>query len=206
MRLFIIGATGSVGRHLIPQALARGHQVTAFVRSPQKITLRDPRLTVVPGDPKNSIQLRSAVSGHDAVIFSMGETTLRRTTVMQDGIKALVPAMKEAGVNRVIKVSSALLFRNVGILTPLYFVFRNIIFNVLRDHEAAEKVLSASGMRWTIIRPPRFVDGELSGRYRVLEGGNPVRGWLISRADLACALLDVAERALYVQKIVGVSR
>ena len=37
MRLFILGATGGIGRQLVEQALERRHHVTAFVRSPQKL-------------------------------------------------------------------------------------------------------------------------------------------------------------------------
>jgi len=53
MRLFIPGATGGTGRQLIDQALARGHQVTAFVRSPEKLGARREGLRVQRGDPRD---------------------------------------------------------------------------------------------------------------------------------------------------------
>ncbi len=53
MRLFILGATGGTGKHLVDLALQRGHHVTAFVRSPQKLP-RHERLTIVEGDPRQS--------------------------------------------------------------------------------------------------------------------------------------------------------
>ena len=50
MKITIFGATGKTGQFMLKQALERGYEVVAFVRSPQKITLRDPHLTVVQGE------------------------------------------------------------------------------------------------------------------------------------------------------------
>lgn len=41
MKLFVLGATGGTGNELVEAALRRGHQVTAFVRSPMKLEPRD---------------------------------------------------------------------------------------------------------------------------------------------------------------------
>jgi putative NADH-flavin reductase len=46
MRLLILGANGKTGTQLVDLALARGHEVTAFVRSPAKVTRRHPLLRV----------------------------------------------------------------------------------------------------------------------------------------------------------------
>ncbi|HUW46740.1 MAG TPA: NAD(P)H-binding protein, partial [Dehalococcoidia bacterium] len=47
MRIAIIGASGQIGAFIRDEALARSHQVTAIVRHPEKITVRNPRLTIV---------------------------------------------------------------------------------------------------------------------------------------------------------------
>jgi len=57
MKLFVIGATGRTGREIVQQALARGHDVTAFVRSPESITFRNERLTVLKGNTMDENQL-----------------------------------------------------------------------------------------------------------------------------------------------------
>ncbi len=72
MRLFILGANGKVGTQLIDLALSRTHQVTAFVRSPEKITQQHPRLQVVRGDPHNVDELARSLPGHDAVLSALG--------------------------------------------------------------------------------------------------------------------------------------
>jgi putative NADH-flavin reductase len=53
MKVFVIGANGQTGTQVIDLALARGHEVTAFLRSPQKIKIQHPLLKVLRGDPHN---------------------------------------------------------------------------------------------------------------------------------------------------------
>jgi cation diffusion facilitator CzcD-associated flavoprotein CzcO len=57
MKLFVIGATGRTGSEVVEQAVARGHQVTAFVRSPESLKLKNERLTVINGDVMDEDQL-----------------------------------------------------------------------------------------------------------------------------------------------------
>jgi putative NADH-flavin reductase len=72
MNLFVIGATGRTGREIVEQALARGHDVTAFVRSATTITLRNERLTALKGNVTDENQLAEAVQNHDAVVSTLG--------------------------------------------------------------------------------------------------------------------------------------
>jgi len=204
MKLFILGATGGTGRHLVQQALARGHEVTALVRSPQKITRRDPKLTVITGDPLGATDIRAALPGHDAVISALGPHTPARTTAARDSARAAVGAMRDAAVNRLLVVSGALLFSDVGLLAPLFFVVRGLFSNVAQDHREAEQHVMNSGLQWTISRPPYLSDGPLTGVYRVREGGHPPLGLRISRADLAHFLLDAVDKNSYLHKVVGV--
>jgi len=62
-KIFILGSTGRTGKEVIDIALARGHEVTAFGRSPAKITRRHQRLTVVKGDPRSAKELSTALLG-----------------------------------------------------------------------------------------------------------------------------------------------
>src|SRR5690348_13181469 len=102
-RMFVLGATGRTGKELVEIALARGHRVTAFVRSPARITRRDPRLTVVKGDPRNVDELTRALPGHDAVLSALGprpREAMTRTTLLEEGASSAVAAMRRAGVRR----------------------------------------------------------------------------------------------------------
>ena len=62
MKLFVIGATGRTGRENVQQALAKGHHVTAFVRSPDGIASKDERLTVIKGNVMDENELFRAMS------------------------------------------------------------------------------------------------------------------------------------------------
>jgi nucleoside-diphosphate-sugar epimerase len=100
--LVVLGAAGRTGRLVVEQALAAGHPVTALVRSPEKLTLRHPKLRVVVGDATDPAALSGALAGADAVISTLGS----RRSVIADSSRALVAASRGAGVSRVVVLSS----------------------------------------------------------------------------------------------------
>jgi putative NADH-flavin reductase len=209
MRLFVLGATGRTGVELIDLALARGHAVTAFVRSPGKITRRDPRLSVVAGQLGDAGPMAAAMKGHDAVVSALGPTPRQAiaggTTLMRDSTVTALSTMQQAGVKRFLVVSSALLFPGGG---PVVGFFRWLIDHHLRDLAAMEQVLEKSATEWTIARPPRLVmtrdeafaaaDGSFPGRLSV--------GASMSWRAVAAYLVDALERRLHTQRVVGLSR
>src|SRR6478672_2041748 len=72
MKLLIFGATGGTGRELVDQALAQGHEVTAFVRNPAKMTTQHEKLKVVKGNIMDCHSVGTAVAGQDAVFSALG--------------------------------------------------------------------------------------------------------------------------------------
>ncbi|HZF39124.1 MAG TPA: NAD(P)H-binding protein, partial [Blastocatellia bacterium] len=102
-------------------ALARGHEVTAFVRSPQKIRPAG-SLTIVRGDPLRPETIAAALPGHDAVLSALGpppREAMRPSMLLADCARATVEAMATSGVSRLAIVSAAVLFPEKG----LYFAF-----------------------------------------------------------------------------------
>lgn len=69
MKLIIFGATGIVGRRLVEQALAQGHQVTAFVRDAAKIGLSHPNVCMVTGDVLDEVSVQRAIQGQNVVLW-----------------------------------------------------------------------------------------------------------------------------------------
>src|SRR5690242_8450486 len=113
MRLLVLGATGRTGKQILDLGLARGHHLTALVRSPRKITRRDGALSVVEGDPLQADQIARALHGHDAVLSALGPAprdAFRPHTLLAECAAATMAAMTMAGVDRVAVVSAALLF------------------------------------------------------------------------------------------------
>jgi putative NADH-flavin reductase len=202
MRLTILGATGGIGRLLIEQALEQGHEVTAYVRAPKKITLESPRLRVVGGDLFNEQQMANAIRGNDAVLSAFGPTTLRRTHLRRDFARALVSALRRGGVSRFLHVSSAFCFREGGLL---YAVMTNTLFrNVTNDHCDADQELAQSGLSWTVLRPPRLVDGPARNHLNVVNG-HLARGLTITRADVANFMLQETATPAHLRSFVGLS-
>src|SRR5215475_5692540 len=101
MNLTIFAATGGIGRQILDQAIAAGHDVTAVVRSPQKITAP---VRVVPADlaTVDPAALKSAVEGADAVLSGLGARSASEAGVAWKGTRAIVQAMKAAGVRRIV--------------------------------------------------------------------------------------------------------
>jgi len=203
-RLFILGATGRTGRALQAQARERGHSVTAFVRSPEKIGEVSPGVTVRKGDPCDAAELQAAMVGHDVVISALGPPGLGRSTILSDAARATVRAMKGAGVQRLLVASVGMLFDDAGTIGLI--LRRTILRNIARDSAAMEGILESSGLDWTIARPPRLTNGPLTEGYVTADGRVPSDSRLsMSRADVAAFLLDEAERPAHRHRIVGLS-
>jgi putative NADH-flavin reductase len=211
MRLTILGATGGIGRLLLPLALSQGHQVTAFARAPEKITapidtrigVNGSHLRVLGGDLFNSAQMAAAIQGSDAVLSAFGPTTLRRTNQRRDFGRTLVEALREAAVDRFLHVSTAFLFRDGGLVVN---VMANTLFhNVTVDSRDCETEMAQPDLAWTIVRPPRLLDSAPTHRTRVVSGHLPKNGFTISRADVAAFLLQEVVTPSYVRQVVGIS-
>jgi putative NADH-flavin reductase len=205
MRLFILGANGHTGAQLVDLALARGHQVTAFVRSPQKVARRDPRLEVVRGDPHSVDELATALPGHDVVLSALGVRppgAFRPHTLVQDCAASTVAAMTRAGVKRLVLVSVAILFPEKGLR---FAFFRRLLAYIMRDLGAAEDIVRATSLDWTIARPPRLVDRS-DDAYRAERGALPAGGLSMSFRAVAAFMLDAVERRTYVHDVVGLAR
>jgi putative NADH-flavin reductase len=208
-RMFILGATGRTGVEIIDLALGRGHNVTAFVRSPAKITRRDRRLTVVKGDPRNIEELSAALPGHEVVLSALGpsprEAITTHSTLLQECAASALAALARTGVGRFVVVSSALLFPMGGVL-PAFF--RALIRNHLRDLTAMEGLVESSAVDWTIARPPRLVHGG-DGAYRAQTGALPPGSTLnavLSWRGVAAFMLDAAESGRHRREVVGICR
>jgi putative NADH-flavin reductase len=207
MKLTVLGATGGTGLEIIKQAMERGHQVTAFVRNPQRLKPFGGCISVIRGDLLNSEELGHSIQGRDAVLSSFGPRTpvskadvdlLRRFAV------ALTTAMLQTGSRRVVVESVAFLFKD-SIIPPAYLLGRLFLPRTVTDASGMEDVFRKSGLDWTIVRPPRLTDKPRTGNYRVREGHLPLFGFTVSRADVADFMLATAERHTSIHSVVGVS-
>ena len=201
MKLFVIGATGRTGREIFKQALARGHHVTAFVRSPESITLKNERLTVLKGNAMDENQLFNAMQNHDAVLSALGpRKPFKPSSLLHDSALAITRAMNRSGVKRLLVLSAAAHFPGI----PNRIVSL-ILRNHMRDSRAMEQVVQASGLDWTIARPPRLTEEDYA-TYRSREDAAPKMGFSLSHKAVAAFMLDAIEQQKHFRKIVGIAK
>ncbi len=204
MRLSILGANGKTGTQLVDLALARNHQVTAFVRSPEKITRRHPNLQVLHGDPRNVHEMARVLPGRDAVLSALGvrpPQAFRPHTLVQECAASTVGAMTRAGVKRLVLVSAAVLFPGKGLFFD-FFPF--ILTQVRRDLGNAEEIVRATSLERTIVRPPRLIN-TADDIYRSERDVLPASGYSISFRAVAAFMLDAVEQRMYVREVAGVA-
>ena len=206
LRLFVLGATGGIGRQLVDQALERRHQVTAFVRSPHKLGAARGGFTVIQGDLRNADVMSRALPGHDAVLSALGPPGPVRNTITSDSARATVAAMQSAGIDRLLVVGVAALFPDIGVFGHL--LRSTLLRNIADDSAEMERIVKASGLDWTIVRPPRLTNGPRREHYGVADdrlpngaGGNAT----ISRADVAHFMLDDVEQPGHLRRVVGIA-
>jgi putative NADH-flavin reductase len=205
MRLFILGASGKTGTQLVDLGLARGHAVTAFVRSPHKIARERAGLQVVQGDPRSTDQLAGALPGHDVVLSALGvrpRQAFGRHTLVQECAATTVAAMTRAGVARLVLVSAAVLFPDKGLR---FAIFRRLLAHVARDLGASEDIVRATSLDWTIARPPRLTRAS-DQEYRWARDALPPDGYSMSFRALAAFMLDAVEQRSHMHEVVGLAR
>lgn len=194
MKLLILGATGGTGRLLVEQALAAGHEVTALVRDPDKASLGD-KVELVKGRATEAGAVAGVAAGKDAVLSTLGPRT-GKDPVCADAARAVVDAMKQHGVKRVVWLSASGVGDSAPQLRRASFVFGRIIMPLFlkhpyANHARAEETLRASGLDWTILRPVQLVDRPTGAKPAALPIGDAIPPRLkIARADVAAFMLD----------------
>jgi putative NADH-flavin reductase len=210
-KLLIVGATGHTGLQLLRQALDAGHEVTAFVRNPAKLSVDAGRVRLAVGDvtdPQSG--LTQAAQGQDVVISALGRgLSFKSEQLIQRSVPLLLSAMQSAGVRRLIFTSAI----GVGETAPevrLPLVSRLMIMLPLRDIYAdkaiGEALIRRSDLDWTIVQPTQLTNGQLTATYRAGERlalrGVPT----ISRADVAHFIVSQVDQPDYIRKAVIISR
>lgn len=193
--IIVIGGAGKLGKAIVEEAVRRGMTVTAHVRSRAKAAGLPAGVTIVEGDGRDAASLAAAIPGHDAVIstaFSM------QGGVSTDVVKAAIPAMKQAGVRRLIAVSA------YGAVEPKGFygwILKTMAPKLRTDKTEMEATLRSSGLDWTSVQPPGLNDGAATGKVEARVGAT-LKGFpSMPRADVASFILDEIEHPRFVGQV-----
>ncbi|MGV9778572.1 NAD(P)-dependent oxidoreductase [Streptosporangium sp. NPDC003464] len=210
MKLTVFGASGRTGIHLVRQALDAGHEVTAVARQSSRLPFAEhPRLSVLRADVRSPEAIGPAVAGRDAILSALGHTGGRvPTDVCAAGARGVVRAMADTGARRLIVVSASGAFIDGGDGPATRLLVKPVLQRVLRhsfdDTRAMEEEIRATGLDWTVVRPPRLTDGPRKGRYRTSLDRNVRGGLTLSRADLADCILNRLDDPATVKAVVCV--
>ncbi len=204
-RILIVGASRGTGLQTVRKALAAGHQVRALARSAATIPIEDEKLEKITGDATDKGALLNALEGVDAVIVTLGVpptlgATVSGTRLFSTATRALVDAMKEKGVRRLVVITGigAGDSRGHGGLLYDWVIMPLMLKRVYDDKDVQEQIIRQSGLDWTIVRPGLLTNRPETGRYRALLDPAQWRADSISRTDVADFLVKEATERKFI--------
>jgi putative NADH-flavin reductase len=208
MKIAIFGATGGTGKELVSQALEQGHEITALVRDPSKLSFNGKKLNIIKGDVLNKDDVSKTLQDSDAVLVALGVKPPSKAKVVGPGTKNIIEAMKTHNVKRLI-VESAMFMddavrKNSFLISLLTKTFMKGIY---ADKLVQEAAVRESGLEWVIVRPVGLANGPKTETYRFGEGLK-LKGLfpMIARTDVADFMLKQLRSDANLRKTVLVAK
>ena len=211
MKVLVFGATGGTGNLVVQQALENGFEVTAFVRNPEKLKIKNANLKIVQGDVLQQSSIDNFMKGQDAVICCLGMPATKVGKLRSEGTQNIITAMTKAGVSRFICQTSLGYGDSKAVLDFTPFVFRKIIVPYLlkktfEDHFLQEINIKKSKFNWTIVRPGNLTNKKHTGNYKSgFDYNDSTLKVKISRADVADFLIKSISNPNSYNKVIGIS-
>ncbi|NDJ88136.1 MULTISPECIES: NAD(P)-dependent oxidoreductase [Mycolicibacter] len=192
MHVTVFGATGAIGKLVVPNLLIAGHAVTVYVRTPGKIpeSWRCGVDTVV-GEMSDAEAIDTAVSGADAVVSALGPSMSRKATGLPlvEGVTNILAAMKRHDVRRYVgngtpsvldrRDAKTLQTRMIGLTA------RTLLPRAHQELLGMSALIMNSGLDWTIVRFIAPRDGAAKGIKHQGFFGTDKIGFTVRRADIA---------------------
>lgn len=207
MKILIFGATGNVGKEVVKQALNQGHNVTAFVRKPENLSIGNIKnLKLFKGDVSVYNDVKKAMQNQDVVLCSIGDGKIG--IIRNIGTKNIVEAMKHSNVKRLICQTTLGMGNSYG---NLNFIWKHIMFGfllkkVFQDHKLQEQHILNSNLDYTIVRPSALTDGGLTNKFKRGFDRNQKKLTLkISKADVAHFMLEQLEHNSKSKRLISIS-
>jgi putative NADH-flavin reductase len=201
VKIAVFGSTGGNGRFILAEAVRRGHEVTAFARRPGALAEVTGLAAVVEGDGRNRADAGKAVAGQHAVITTIsgrGEPGTAPAIA-----RAVIAAMAAHGVFRLVTTSSyGMVATRPYVLAPLV---RRAFRTAFADQDAADQVIEASDLDWTILRATRLTPGPASHPARLSTELFTTGPYSLARAVYAASLVDLAENGTHVRRVVNIT-
>ena len=208
MNITIIGASAGIGFETVKRGLNRNHSITTLSRSEIEIEEKK-SLNMILGDATNKADLKNSIQQADAIIVTLGTgRNMKATTLFSDFAKLIVE------INREKKMDVPFIFvtgfgageskNYVPWIVKLFLKY--LLKDVYADKTKMEEIITNSDLNWTVVRPGRLLDKELTEKYRIentLFKGINIGG--INRADVADFLIKQAEKQTELKKYIALS-
>jgi uncharacterized protein YbjT (DUF2867 family) len=188
MTVLVVGATGSIGRLVVAEALRQGHAVRALVRDLTRARGLPPEAQCMIGDLTRADSLAAAVEGIDAIVFTHGSSGSGKAGAEQVDYGAVRNVLRALAGRQV----------RIALMTAIGVTNREGAYNrstQIHDWKRrGERLVRASGMPYTIVRPGWFDYNEPDQRRLVLlqgdtrRAGDPSDG-VIARQQIAEVLV-----------------
>lgn len=188
-KILVIGATGSIGRNVVIEALGRGLTVKALVRNPaQAAKILPEAAELITGDATDEAVLRHATADIDGVILTHSGHAPEEAIIAVDYgvVKKLLSVLHNKDVHLVLMTS-------FGVTAPEQP--HNQDLHILDWKRRSERLVRLSGHPYTVVRPGWFDYNDASERSIVFLQGDPLRSGTpeagrIARDEIARVLVD----------------
>lgn len=200
MKITVFGSTGNTGRLLLEEGVRRGHEITAFARQATALDGVAGLAEIVQGDARDSAPVARAIEGRNAVIVTVAGRG--QPDVATAIARTVTAAMLDTNVRRLIATSAyGMIATRPYVMAPLV---RLLFGKAFADQLAADEVIAASRLDWTIVRATRLVASAAPDTGPRVSTEHFVKGpWSLSRAAYASELLDLAQADIYVRETVN---
>ncbi len=208
MNITIIGASAGIGLEAVKRGLSRKHSITTLSRS--KIEIEENKsLKMILGNAISRTDILNSIENADAIIVTLGTgKNMKTTTLFSDFAKLIVEIQSEN------KLEVPFIFvtgfgagesRNyVSWFVKMFLKY--FLKDIYADKTKMEEIITNSDLNWTVVRPGRLLDKELTEKYRIenkLFKGINIGG--INRADVADFLIKQAEKQTELRKYIAIS-
>jgi putative NADH-flavin reductase len=203
-RLLVLGATGRVGRLVVAEALKRRYEVSALVRTPEKLDHVADNVRVVRGDALDPSAVAAAVTNQDAVLYVLGAGNVRRTSLFSDSTRLLLDQMQRQGGRRLISVTGVGAGETRGHGGFLYDRILYPLFTkgIYADKDRQEALIRQSATDWTIVRPAPFCRRTPPGPLRIETRVRDLVLRKISPQEVATFMVDELEQGRFIRQAV----
>jgi uncharacterized protein YbjT (DUF2867 family) len=201
MKITVFGSTGGNGRLVLAEAIQRGHEVTAFAREGSALVEVAGLAGVVQGDGRDRDAVEKAVTGQATVIVTVSG---RGEADVVTGIaRTVTAAMESLGVSRLVAASA------YGMVATRPYVMAGLVRKIFAqgfaDQAAADRIIAASELDWTILRGTRLTAEPAKGPGRRSTELFTKGPYSLPRSAFAAALVDLAQDRTTVRQTVNIT-